>query len=82
MNYGCIPIVSNVSCIGQYIVHKVNGYMIDPLNAATLLSIFEECMVLKDDLFKEMMVANYHLSEKFTYAYYNKQLIAKIVALE
>ena len=82
MNYGCIPIVSDVSCIGQYIVDKKNGYLIAPLNAATLLSIFESCMDIEAPLFQEMMVANYQMSEKFTYDYYNKQLSAKIVTLE
>ena len=33
MNYGCIPIVSDVSCISQYIQNGVNGFLIKPITS-------------------------------------------------
>ncbi len=41
LNFGCIPIVSNVSAIGQYINNK-NGYIVDPNTSEKLGSIIEE----------------------------------------
>ena len=32
MNFGCIPIVSDVSSIGQYVKEKTNGLIISPVN--------------------------------------------------
>ena len=82
MNYGCIPIVSNVSCIGQYITNKKNGFLIVPLSSEKLRAIIEECIIMDADFFKEMIETNFSLSEKFTYANYNKQLKSKILDLE
>ncbi|HEY9167854.1 MAG TPA: glycosyltransferase family 4 protein [Lutibacter sp.] len=82
MNYGCIPIVSNVSCIGQYIANKKNGFLIEPLSSVKLKTIIEESIFMDPAFFKEMIETNFSLSEKFTYANYNKQLKSKILDLE
>lgn len=78
MNFGCVPIVSDVSAIGQYIEHSKNGFLIDPLNVDTLVSIFEESLKIDTTLFKEMQKINYKLAEKFTYEYFIKRIKKEI----
>ncbi|OIQ36297.1 MAG: hypothetical protein BM563_11100 [Bacteroidetes bacterium MedPE-SWsnd-G1] len=74
MNYGCVPIVSKVSCIDQYIENSVNGFLIAPNTSERLITIFENCVKLKNEKFHDIIYRNYKLAEKFTYTYYNQQL--------
>lgn len=79
MNYGCIPIVSNVSCIGQYIIDQENGFLIEPNTVDELKDIVEQCIELSTGRFEELIVRNFDLAEKFTYNYYNQQIQNKIL---
>jgi len=79
MNYGCVPIVSNVSCIGQYIENKKNGFLIEPNTVERLTDLINESLLLNSSDYYNMVEYNYRLANKFTYAYYNKQLQDKIV---
>lgn len=78
MNYGCVPIVSDVSCIGQYIHHKKNGYLISPINITEIETLLLESLEIENDLFNDMILQNYSLAEKFTYAYYEEQILSKV----
>jgi len=78
MNYGCIPIVSDISCIDQYIEHEKNGFLIYPVTSTELKNILLKSIVLNNDIFKEMINSNYVLAEKFTYEYYENQIQNKI----
>lgn len=82
MNFGCIPIVSDVSCIGQYIEHGKNGFLLNPISSSELLINFKNCMELNLSDIEEINKRNFILAIKFTYAYYNKQLKEKILCIE
>lgn len=69
MNYGCIPIVSDISCIGQYVSNK-NGFLIKTIDSNELFLKLQESMVLTEDDYQTMIKYNYCLAEKFTYSYY------------
>lgn len=79
MNYGCVPIVSNVSCIGQYVVNGKNGFLIEPNTAEKLAIILQDSLSLNSSDYGKMIEYNYELANKFTYAYYNMQLQEKII---
>ncbi|MDT0295727.1 glycosyltransferase [Mesonia ostreae] len=82
MNYGCIPIVSNVSSIGQYI-NSQNGYSIDPPNAETLkntlLKIFKED---NQEILKEKAIQAYKVAHDFTFENYRKRIQLEILKRE
>jgi glycosyltransferase involved in cell wall biosynthesis len=79
MNFGCIPIVSNVSCIGQYIKHGINGYLIDPNTSEVLKEILLVLPEISEEHFQKMLKNNYELVEVFTYEHYNNQISATIL---
>lgn len=74
MNYGCLPIVSDVSSIGHYVRDDVNGFLIKPLDSHALktciLSFFEH----SNDALRAMAMDNSDLAKKFTYGHYHAQL--------
>ena len=78
MNYGCIPIVSNVSCIDQYIVDEQNGYLLSKPNSDSILMAIEKVLKIEPIKYEKWMEYNYELSNKFTYRYYNLRLKTEI----
>jgi glycosyltransferase involved in cell wall biosynthesis len=70
MNFGCIPIVSDVSCIGQYIKNNNNGFLLNPINKETLIQAINQCFEIAPDTFKAYILTNYNIAQKFTYSYY------------
>ena len=74
MNYGCIPIVSNVSMIGNYIKHGVNGFLIEPLTVEVLHETILEFVNISKFEFKALVEQARNSMELFTYTYYNRRL--------
>jgi glycosyltransferase involved in cell wall biosynthesis len=82
MNFGCIPIVSDVSCIGQYIKHQENGFLLKPITVPFLKLMIEESLSLANNVFLKMLETNYTLSNKFTYQYYRTRIETEIFNLD
>lgn len=78
MNFGCVPIVSDVSAIGQYIKDKQNGFLIKPLNTSMLLKAFIDSLNLNNLVYKKMQQINYDIANKFTYNYYIERINKEI----
>lgn len=78
MNYGCIPIVTDVSCIGQYVKDKTNGFLLKKANRESLQNSLSEVLVLKDIDYQIMKEGNYKLAEKFTYEHYLNQIFKSV----
>ncbi|MFT5214728.1 MAG: glycosyltransferase involved in cell wall biosynthesis [Patiriisocius sp.] len=81
MNYGCIPIVSDISCIGEYIKDNTNGYLLNPNTIEVLKIKISEAICLNKEVFTEWINYNYLIAEKFTYTYYNKRIEIEIFEL-
>lgn len=81
MNYGCVPIISNISCISQYITHSKNGYLIDAITVSGIAEVMQEVLKIDERHFCEMLEYNYTLAGKFTYSYYEQQVLHKIFEL-
>ncbi len=82
MNFGCIPIVSDISCIGEYIKNKKNGFLIEKPIARNLTKLILNSLELKNEDFLKWINYNYNLSIKFTYSYYNNRVIKEIFKLK
>lgn len=78
INFGCIPIVSDVSCIGQYIKNECNGFLLSSPTSIILKSVIIKSLNLNPTEYYQWISNNYKLAEKFTYEYYNKRLVTEI----
>ncbi len=78
MNYGCVPIVSKISCIDQYIKDGENGFLIYPINQTAIANIFKKSFCIDKKKYQQIIRENYLLAEKFTYNYYEQQITTKI----
>lgn len=78
MNFGCVPVVSDVSSIGQYIHHNKNGFLIRSLNKKELTKIIKLCLKINPSFFRNIITDNYILAKKFTYTYYLERINTEI----
>lgn len=75
MNFGCVPIVSDVSCIADYIKNNKNGYLVFPITTNELIRTVKKALLNHHkDKFIEKIMHNYGIANKFTYQYYNKRI--------
>jgi glycosyltransferase involved in cell wall biosynthesis len=78
MNFGCIPIVSNISCIGQYIKDDVNGFLIPtPINENLKFKI-EESLKIDKKRFESIISSNWKLANIFTFDKYSENINDRI----
>jgi len=80
MNYGCLPIVSNVSSMGQYIDNGKNGFLIDDVSKMNVKSSLVKFLTLSNDDFRKMVLINTYNSQKFTYSHYNNRIKNEIIS--
>lgn len=78
MNYGCIPIVSNVSSIGQYISSK-NGFILPLERLEELPVLLQEVISLDRESLMEKAVAAQHSVSDFTFEHYRHRILNDIV---
>ena len=78
MNYGCVPVVTIVSCIEQYIKNETNGFLLEDVSHVSLQKALLKINDLKEDEYKTMIEYNYNLAKKFTYQYYINQIVKLI----
>jgi len=80
MNFGCVPVVSEVSAISQYI-NATNGYVLSEVTAANLASALKTIINLQTAAYSELIESNTDLVYKFSFDYYNariKTLLTKL----
>lgn len=82
MNYGCIPIVSDVSCISQYIKDGINGFLIKPITSKEIIKNMQLAIKLKDNEKEKIKKYNFELAEKFTYKYYKHRIKNEIFEIK
>ncbi len=73
MNYGCIPLVSDISSIGQYVNHK-NGFLLSPIDEVHLKGLLEQALAENADELKRMALDCYLVASKFTFQNYRNRL--------
>lgn len=73
MNFGCIPMVSNVSSIGQY-VNQNNGYILHSITVENLALQLKKVIYLSNSDFKNKINSNKILCYKFSFEHYNNRI--------
>lgn len=78
LNFGCIPVVSNVSSIGQYIHDEKNGFISNPNTSENLKMLIEAIQELEPATLKSMQ-SEQKLIDLFSYTYYLERIKKDIV---
>lgn len=78
MNFGCIPIVSDVSSIGQYI-NSSNGFIVNPTTSDKLLEILNDLSTSSSEDLKQRVNEGYQVSESFTFEHYRDRIKNEIL---
>lgn len=78
MNYGCIPIVTDISCISQYIVNDTNGYLIESAQILAIKDAIKCSLSTSPEKQEEMVVNNYKKANCFTYSYYVQRITTTV----
>ena len=78
MNYGCLPIVSDISSIGQYVTNS-NGYLIPQFSSNILKDILTEAISTPEGLLKQKALYGYGITHKFTFENYRNRIFNEIL---
>ena len=79
LNFGCIPIVSNVSSISHYVHHGVHGFLMDGLDVSGLDACIQSFLNMKEDDHNRLKTHAIHDIKRFGYSYYNERLLNTIL---
>jgi glycosyltransferase involved in cell wall biosynthesis len=74
MNYGCLPVVSNISSIEQYIQEDINGFLCYPITVENVVIQIRKLLNLSTENYDNMIHAREAQLLKFTYHYYNDRI--------
>ncbi len=77
-NYGCVPIVSNISCLDQYIQNGRNGFLIEDINEQGVSESLKMSFTISESEFNNMIRMNYDLARIFTYEHYRTRVLEEI----
>lgn len=78
MNYGCIPIVSDVSSIGQY-VNSENGFIVSPLCVEHLFEVLMDVLEKEEHELQKLATNGHYDVVNFTFDYYRCRIQDEIV---
>ena len=79
-NFGCIPVVSGVSAITQYIAHNENGFIIRPISSQGLLEQLHVVFKMNDKTFSEYLKRNGDFVKRFTFRHYIARIRDEILS--
>jgi glycosyltransferase involved in cell wall biosynthesis len=79
MNYGCIPVVTDISSINQYIKNNSNGILIPNPKFEDVVESLERLLNWNSKQYTFGIYSNSELTSLFTYSAYNKMLKEKIL---
>jgi len=78
MNFGCIPVVSSVSSISQYIT-KNQGFVLDDTSAEGLKEKLQAIMKVTHEDLRMLVNEGYQVSKLFTFQHYNFRILNEIL---
>lgn len=75
MNFGCIPLVSNVSSIAQY-VNTSNGYVLNNVSVDNMLNELKNIINLQDEDYRQLLETHTAFISAFSFEHYNARIKA------
>jgi glycosyltransferase involved in cell wall biosynthesis len=79
MNFGCIPIVSDMSSIGQYIQHAEQGFLLSPVSPETLVGQLQVLLKLEPEVYVKMLTLQRKVVNRFTFEHYIERLQTQLL---
>ena len=79
INFGCIPIVSDISGIGQIIKEEENGFLIKSITREGFKLALNKALKIKNNDYRNISEINYQLASRFTYDIYVQNLKSKVL---
>lgn len=76
---GCVPIVSDVSSIGQYVKDNINGFLWNPNNNISFQKICVDALFISEKKYMDLIKSGIKMSELFTYSRYKKRIEDEIL---
>nr|WP_269468228.1 glycosyltransferase [Gaetbulibacter sp. NE] len=78
MNFGCIPLVSNISAIGHYI-HAKNGFLISPVETDVVVDCITQFINLDEANYTSLLDASKDTVHLFTFEHYANRLMNDVI---
>jgi glycosyltransferase involved in cell wall biosynthesis len=78
-NNGCIPVVSDVSCLEQYVEDKVNGFIWKRGGKDDYIACSLASMNIDEATYHRILVKSSEMSALFTYSRYKERIIRDIM---
>ena len=79
MNFGCIPLVSDLSSISHYIEHQKNGFLLKSIIVKTLKEQILEIIALSEQDCKRMLENQEQMLYSFSFSNYNQRILTHIL---
>ncbi|NMB64986.1 MAG: glycosyltransferase [Spirochaetes bacterium] len=80
-NFGCLPVVSAVSSLPQYIKDNENGFLMSSINANGIIYCIKDIISKTPSELKAMAINAYKMSDTFTYDLYVKRIKTEIIRM-
>lgn len=79
MNFGCIPVVTDVSAVSHFIKHKEHGLLLSKAEQQTIVSALHSVVNLNTPTYQQMLKAQRGMLKQFTFDHYNAKIKAHIL---
>ena len=79
-NFGCVPLVSPVSAIAQYVKHQKNGFVVAPITAEGLKIQLADIIHLDTATYQNLIKSGQEFVQKFTFKHYRDRILTEILS--
>jgi glycosyltransferase involved in cell wall biosynthesis len=79
INFGCIPVVSDISGIGHYIKNTENGFLLNTVTVLDLKEALHQVLQLSNADVLKMIAIKKSDVERFSYSYYNRRILNELL---
>lgn len=79
MNYGCIPIVSDISAIAHYIKDQQQGLLLRPVTVVSVVKALQTLIAMEDAQYTSMLQHQEAVVKTFTFAEYHQHLQSAVL---
>lgn len=80
MNFGCIPIVSNISSIGQYIQDMETGICLKNATSSDLQIAITDLLLMTNEHFHAILINQRMVVGKFSFNHYNHRIRTEVLS--
>ena len=79
-NFGCIPVVSSVSAIGQYVMDGKNGFVLISVDSEGMLEKLQQILNLTEDAYTEILNQTQDFVMAFTFEHYTQRILSELLS--